>query len=250
MVFGKKHFLLILEKLICLLTSNNIPMKMRYRVVPDPETGLFKAEIHDPQEISLTDLLLSTDMPDALVKKDEYEKIFNDFFNIIHENALNGIGFTSDFIEVIPTQSDDPEAPPYEVIPGTKLQQGFDKAMENVEMVKVEGDIPTPVQIDSFHDLLSDQKDEVITPGGMAEIEGDYLKIIHPDAAEEGVFFTNTQTQEVFKSCEYLINAPFKLTFNLPEVMPAGEYALEIKTAYQQTDILRSGAFHKLLKVG
>lgn len=51
------------------------------------------------------------------------------------------------------------------------------------------------------------------------------------------------------RSSEYPIHTPIKLIFTLPEQMSAGTYCVEVKTAYQQTDILRTGSFEKLLKV-
>lgn len=86
----------------------------------------------------------------------------HNFFVVIHENALNGLGFKSDFIEVIPIQSDDPDAPPYKVIQGPKLQKSLDKAMKNIELVSIEDDAPTPVQIAIFRDLLSGKENEII----------------------------------------------------------------------------------------
>jgi multidrug efflux pump subunit AcrA (membrane-fusion protein) len=99
--------------------------------------------------------------------------------------------------------------------------------------VKVIGMAPEQAVIASLTDVVSGRVNEVLTPGGMANIRGNRIKIIG-DKPGLGLFFTNQDTQEVVQVPDTAIgvNDPSKLIFIIPPDLPVGNYLLSIVTQF------------------
>lgn len=120
------------------------------------------------------------------------------------------------------------------LLPGNKL--GKIAKQIPVEKIAPIVNVPSP---SSLMDMASQQKNQTLTVGKPARLQGNKLKF---DAADpqQGVFLINDSTDEEFRADFILDNTPKTVTFVVPEGLAAGSYQLE----------LRSNLGTKELKVG
>ena len=99
--------------------------------------------------------------------------------------------------------------------------------------VKVIGMAPEQAVIASLTDVVSGKVNEVLTPGGMANIRGNRIKIAG-DKPGIGLFFTNQDTQEAVQVPDTAIgvNDPSKLILIIPPDLPAVNYLLSVVTQF------------------
>ena len=99
--------------------------------------------------------------------------------------------------------------------------------------VNVLGEAPDSSVINSITDVASDTVNDVITPGGIANLKGHRIKIAG-DKPEVGLFFTEQTTQQkVTVSLKSIgTNDPSKISFVIPATLTAGGYLLSIVTQY------------------
>lgn len=110
--------------------------------------------------------------------------------------------------------------------------------------VKEETITPEPRPM-SYTDINSGSCDDLITPGGMAQVDGHRLKF-NPADPEQGLFFiaadeTKTRVEVVGK------NQPGQLTFLVPAQLGPGVYTLLVRADFRGK--LRQGKFQLPLRV-
>jgi hypothetical protein len=224
---------------------------IKYRLVDDPDNpGKKKKEIIYSDMIELDDLV--AEIPGGFAMKETYKKIIYDFFETaFHVAQKEGRSVATPLINIKPTGRID-ENGEYEidVFPGDELQ----KAINNFKMVKVEGDPePDPVKIHFVHDLLSDTTNKYITPGGIVEINGKFLKIrpYKKDGSHcESLTFHTLKTGKVINIGNILTNTVHKLVIELPEDMPEEDGNFVIITGMFNDDKkMRPQGKSKTLKV-
>ena len=110
--------------------------------------------------------------------------------------------------------------------------------------MKVKHTVSLPV-IDRFHNYAT-QEDNVLSPGGTAEISGELLKLDTTDP-EQGIFFTLNGTTA--KVNVVIHNLPSKLIFNIPQGLAPGDYQLEIRNRANSSTKLKSAIYDELLQV-
>lgn len=105
--------------------------------------------------------------------------------------------------------------------------------LERVSLGRV---IPEPLR---FRDMVTDQRNSVVTPGGLGRLTGKRLKYDEADPAQ-GIFFIDDDSAEtrveVFEN-----NTPRKLAFLIPSTLAAGTYRLEVRAELFDTGVLRTG---------
>jgi hypothetical protein len=96
--------------------------------------------------------------------------------------------------------------------------------------------VPLPQQYKDHNSGLLNQK---ITPGGMGEIYGAHLNfdLLHEAS---GIYFIDKETGIETKVAVLGILEPKKLIFMIPKLGP-GTYFIEVRKAYSEAQLMRSG---------
>jgi hypothetical protein len=102
---------------------------------------------------------------------------------------------------------------------------------KRLKAAKVQKKVRPPVrpQMVQFLDVISQTRNQKITPGGIGELRGLHLKF-NPDGPGEGIFLLNEATGESHKVQHLASIEPKKLVFLIPNLVP-GTYQLEVKTS-------------------
>ncbi len=123
-----------------------------------------------------------------------------------------------------------------------KLNCAAGKAIEinksKIKLVKIKHVAAIPT-IDSFLNYATREND-VITPGGTVEINGELLKIDTEDN-EQGIFLN--QNGNSTKISAIIHNLPSKLVFNTPTNLAQGEYQLEIRCKIKNSPTIKTGIY-------
>ncbi|MFB9121218.1 DNA-binding domain-containing protein [Bergeyella porcorum] len=103
---------------------------------------------------------------------------------------------------------------------------------KEIAQLKVEilGEQSSPMSLFSITDKSTGKSDGTLTVGKNAEIRGTYIKI-SGDHAENGIYFTNVETQAKVKveASDIVLNEPSRLLILVPE-LSAGTYELSVTT--------------------
>lgn len=103
----------------------------------------------------------------------------------------------------------------------------FRKIPEQIKLVKIEAAEIIP-DIKLFEDSVTNTKNEKITPGAAAKIQGSRIKT-NPEDTEEGIFFVS-EDDASFRVVSFLRNMPSEAIFNIPNNLAAGKYRLQVRT--------------------
>jgi len=125
--------------------------------------------------------------------------------------------------------------------PGKRIR----KALEDAEWEKVEPYKPLPHPM-HYTDIESGTRDQILTPGGVGQVNGYRLRF-DPADPEQGVFFIDP-TGAATRAETMVKNRLRELIFVVP-ALPAGTYELEVRAKVQDVDELRAGALDKPLTV-
>ncbi len=118
----------------------------------------------------------------------------------------------------------------------------IDESKLQLEKVKHAPAIPV---IESFLNYTT-QENDVITPGGTVEVNGEMLKVDTSDS-EQGVYLKLNGS--ITKINTIIHNLPSKLVLNIPPNLAQGEYQLEIRTKTNGSETLRTGIYTEALQV-
>ncbi|WP_293896402.1 DNA-binding domain-containing protein [Flavobacterium sp.] len=119
------------------------------------------------------------------------------------------------------------------------------KVMQNTATEKITQPLTVPV-LNAFKDILSQNFNTTLSPGGIGQITGSHLKY-NPENPNEGIFFVSAARQE-YKVINVAIRTLGRLVFSIPEAMPPGNYTLEVKRAFGKSDAsIRKGILASLL---
>lgn len=124
---------------------------------------------------------------------------------------------------------------------GKELRNAF---RERVTVLKQETVVPTPNLLE-YTDFNTGERNSIITPGGMGQINGHRLKFDVTDPAQ-GIFFVASDGSEIRVSIIGQ-NKPSNLMFMLPAELTAGEYTLEVRV--KMAEDLRTGSLNEALSV-
>ncbi|GHU01055.1 hypothetical protein FACS1894147_00180 [Spirochaetia bacterium] len=116
----------------------------------------------------------------------------------------------------------------------------LNRFLELIQKVQVEneGFAGDTAYIDDIIDVRSDALNGVLTPGGMAHIQGGKIKV-EGEAPEIGVWFVNQAAGNVRAKVagNLALNRPTEVMGEIP-ALTAGTYKLEIVTRYSNSTIL------------
>lgn len=117
-------------------------------------------------------------------------------------------------------------------------------------MKKIKTEKTDPVNklpyIEQYFDVASQTSGDVLTPGGIGQLQGSRLSFDTSDA-EQGVFFV-TMAGAGTKVSVIALNKPSKLIFMVP-ALAAGEYEVKLRVRYRGSKALREAILLKVLTV-
>lgn len=117
---------------------------------------------------------------------------------------------------------------------------------KNIDLEKDATREVTPQPKDYIDIASGDERNSILTPGGMGRLAGVFLKFDPTDEAQ-GVFFiqdgTATRVTQVGR------NKPGELLFVVPDSLTAGDYTLEVRTSLSTPDDLKRGRLSHTLTV-
>jgi hypothetical protein len=129
----------------------------------------------------------------------------------------------------------------YNLTPGTVVRD----AIKRIRTEKTDPANKLPY-IEQFFDITSHTSGDILTPGGIGELQGSLLAFDATDA-EQGVWFIATDGAET-KVVSIALNKPSKLIFMIPS-LPVGEYEAELRVKFRGTKNLRKATLKKTLVV-
>lgn len=98
----------------------------------------------------------------------------------------------------------------------------------------------------SFLDIVTGQRDSIMTPGGIGRIDGNRLKF-DPDDPDQGLYIL-TEDRRVLRVEVIADNRPHKLIFLIPS-LPTGTYRLAVRAAIHGGARLETGFLSDALTV-
>jgi hypothetical protein len=131
----------------------------------------------------------------------------------------------------------DPEK--HEIKFNVNLGRGIEVDTNKIEMQKVPAPVKTPLVFSVF-DRFSETTDSELSVNGTIEIIGKDLKV-NTDAADEGVFFIDSNNAEV-KASRFYSNTDKELQVRVPELLTGG-YKIEIRKRYGSAKKLYKHSF-------
>jgi len=129
------------------------------------------------------------------------------------------------------------------VSPGARLRRTISERglTQKAESIKPK---PNPLEL---RDINSGERNNLITPGGMAQLNGHRLKF-DGEKQDQGVFFIAGDGSET-KVAVVGQNKPSQLAFLIPDTLVPGEYTLEVRAVLRNTQGLRRGSLGDFLRV-
>ena len=115
-----------------------------------------------------------------------------------------------------------------------------------IKVQKVAATTPQP-QPKTFKDISSQTRNEIITAGGVGELNGGMLKLNTQDP-EQGVFFIAEDGTET-KAGRIIRNKPANLIFTIPDDLTPGSYEVEVRAILRGTKTMRKGRLAAPLNV-
>lgn len=194
-------------------------------------------------------ILKQLTLPGSILKETECVAVINAFWNAIEENLKEGIGYSSEHINITPAaggvfdnieENFNPSKhwKNVNITAGTEMHKSAQEMKINIITVAV----PVP-WLKTFFDIRSESTNQTITSEFMADITGYLLKI---EGNDSGVFFINTATGSQTAAPKIHVNESRKLTIVIPELDP-GTYRVEVRTHVRNTKELRTGTLNALL---
>jgi hypothetical protein len=118
--------------------------------------------------------------------------------------------------------------------------------MQNAKVEKITQPMAAPALME-YMDVNSGNANSKLTPGGIGQIVGEELKFNNANATE-GIFFVDgsgaaTKVQVIANRTDG------KLVFSIPATLAVGNYSLEVRRAYTQSNTLRVGTLIDTLVV-
>ena len=130
------------------------------------------------------------------------------------------------------------------LIAATIKPQVTDAVRHKAQVEKVVSGTKVP-KLTSFRDVATNLKGQY-TPGGIAEIDGDNLKIFDDSAPEQGIFFLAASDGSEVRADQIQNNGDRQLVFLVPPSL-TGQQQVQVRTRYTQGGILRVGTLEGFL---
>lgn len=205
------------------------------------------AQVQNRQPLTTADVVKQITGKGSILKPTECNAVINDVLEAITDNLRQGRGFTCDHFSLEPSVSgvfvneqDRYDPARHQVELNLRLGSPMREALSQVKVEVLPHNVPMPV-IKQAYDRGSKTTNGELTPGNTLEITGQRLKIEDETAAEQGVFLVNTQKNEEVKISHLFLNVDKTLHAELPKTLTAGVYRLEVRSAVNKAQEVRTG---------
>lgn len=232
-------------------------MSIKYCLQPNPITPdpndqsarVISNQVHDVDSITNEMLKRGSTITEADIRA-----VLKVFFEVVSDEVAEGNNVNLPLVNIKPgisgvftnaTDSYDPSRhiKKANVSSGILLTQKLNFA--KVEKVTQTTAAPALIQ---FTDIVTQNTNSIITPGGIAQVVGEELKF-NPENDSEGIYFiaadgTATKVTIIASRTEG------KLMFSIPNNLVSGSYTLEVRKGYGSTNIVvRTGSLQDALQV-
>ncbi len=222
-------------------------------MTPDPTD--YRAVVQNVRKRTIDEAVDRIAVPGSILKRTECVAVIHEFLGNMSKDLEEGIGFTSEYIMIAPniggvfTSEDDNFDPKrHEKTLTVRLGKVFKESLAKLKVKKVEGSQVVP-RLKSIEDFESDEKNNILTPGGTATISGERLKIEDVNAEDQGVFFISIADGSEYNARKIKTNEPKTLTVLLPSDIPQGNYTVEVRTPVNGSKSIRTGVLPAKVKV-
>ena len=200
------------------------------------------------------DLVTAMSGEGSILKKTEIIAVWHNSWHRIAQMVARGEAYSDDFISLsfnisgVFIDKDDFYDPNRHTLAITaRLKGNVARAVDSVILKKVDGSAVAP-EIEEVYNWSTDTHNDQLTPDGVLEIKGDYLKVYDNLPGVEGVVFIDQANGTEYLQDEFRTNEPKTLTMRVP-VLPVGNYRIEVRNTGYKTKTLRTGLFVPVLVV-
>jgi hypothetical protein len=232
-------------------------MKIYYALHPNlmtPDPNDCKANVVDRTVYTLDDLIKQMTAEGSILKPTECYAVIDSFLSRIGLNLAEGIGFSSEFFSlsiemsgVFVNDKDKFDANRHQIYPNLRPGKAWKEnlALAKVEKVVADENKPRP---ENIIDMKSKTSDQILSPGGMAELQGFMLKV-DETASDEGIFILSEESKSEVKVNYLFQNYPKTIQFEIPDSLTAGTYKIEVRNRAHNGKGLRIGKMEQVLNV-
>ena len=232
-------------------------MKINYVLHPNPITpdpDDCRAIVVNRTIYSVKDIVKQITGEGSILKETECNAVIEAFLKKIGLNLIEGICFQSEHLSVgieitgvFINDKDKFDATRHFVYPNLNPGKTWKENLYTAKLERVftEENKPKP---ESIIDMKSKTSDQSLSPGGMAELQGQMLKI---DQAlnDEGIFLIS-ENGGIETKVDYLHqNYPKSLQFEIPENLVPGTYKIHVRNRAHNGKTIRIGILEYSLHV-
>ncbi|MDR8393892.1 DUF4469 domain-containing protein [Aliifodinibius sp. S!AR15-10] len=203
---------------------------------------------------SIDDLIEAITGPGSILKPTETKAVIDNYWSTIASYIRQGKAYRDEYIStrfsirgVFESEEDRFDPARHQVQVNVVIKDSITDAVSDIDLQIVDERDITP-EIETVYDWGSGTNDEILTPGNVLEITGDYMKIQH-NLEEEGVFFVSQDSNTEVKAEQIRDNEPKTLTLRIPESLEAGPWRIEVRNTRYENDQLSTGLFEPVLTV-
>jgi hypothetical protein len=225
-------------------------MKINYVLHPNlmtPDPDDCKASVVNRTVFYIDDIVKQMTGEGSILKPTECYAVIDSFLTRIGFNLAEGICFSSEYFSVgmeisgvFVNDKDRFDPNRHMVYPNLKPGKEWKSRLAEVQLEKVTADENKP-KPENVIDMKSKTSDQQLSVGGMAEIQGDMLKI-DENAVDEGIFIISENGGGEIKVSYLYQNYPKNLQFEIPDSLKAGSYRLEVRNRAHKGKGLRAGS--------
>jgi hypothetical protein len=221
-------------------------------ITPDPDDC--RAIVVNRTSYSIDDVVKQITGEGSILKGTECYAVIDAFLSRLGLNLADGIGFNSEYLTVSTEISgvfindkDKFDTARHLVYPNLKPGKAWKESLSNAKLERVTSEENKP-RPETIIDMKSKSYDLTLTPGGMAELQGQMLKI-DETAADEGIFIISGNGGAETRISYLYMNYPKSLQFEIPEGLNAGTYKIQVRNRAHKGKILKAGALEYSLTV-
>jgi hypothetical protein len=232
-------------------------MKINYVLHPNPITPDpydCRAVVVNKTVSTVKDIVKQITGEGSILKETECNAVIEAFLKRIGINLAEGISFQSEYFSVgigisgvFINDKDKFDATRHFIYPNLNPGKPWKESLAEakLERVTTEENKPRP---DSIVDMKSKTNDQTLSPGGMAELQGQMLKI-DETSPDEGIFIVSENGGGETKVSYLYMNYPKSLQFEIPESLTTGTYKIQVRNRSHNGKSLRIGILEYSLNV-
>jgi hypothetical protein len=218
----------------------------------DPDD--YMAMVHTTGTADLGDVIDRIIERGSTVTRADIVSVLEDYYAAIENLVLEGLNvntpganYGASIKGVFDGRDDAYDAARHQVEGAVSPGRRFRKCVrERARVSKLEQIRPKPNPTD-YYDIVTGQRNSVLTPGAMGRVVGHRLKFDAEDPAQ-GIFFVAADGSEMQVTLAGR-NKPSELIFTVPQGLAPGAYALEVRATINGGVEIRTGRLEAPLNV-